>query len=207
MTISTDSRLLTLTDVDTAADVIAQAFIDDPLCAYMLPSRRTRVSTLRKFFRAYCEVSIKGGRGYGVGDPLQGVAFWKAPDQEGVSISVKSLTSFLPLLLTAYPAGYFRAREIMRQQEALHDRYADQPHYYLDNIGVLSGARGQGLASRLMRPILDAADSQQVLAYTDTVTRSNVALYEHFGFVCVEECPVVGTGITIWALRRLPAVD
>ncbi len=39
-------------------------------------------------------------------------------------------------------------------------------------------------------------------AHTDTVTRSNVALYEHFGFQCVEQSTIVGTGITVWALRR-----
>jgi len=46
------------------------------------------------------------------------------------------------------------------------------------------------------------ADIQKVIAYTDTVTRSNVALYEHFGFECVEEAPIAGTGITVWALLR-----
>jgi hypothetical protein len=48
------------------------------------------------------------------------------------------------------------------------------------------------------------ADSQKVIAYTDTVTRSNVALYEHFGFQSVAESPISGTNITVWALRRPP---
>jgi len=54
----------------------------------------------------------------------------------------------------------------------------------------------------LIRPFLDLADSQKVIAYTDTVTRSNVALYQHLGFQCVEERAVPGTGITVWALCR-----
>ncbi|MBI3151889.1 MAG: GNAT family N-acetyltransferase, partial [Chloroflexi bacterium] len=74
--------------------------------------------------------------------------------------------------------------------------------FYLDNIGVLASARGQGISSRLVRPFLEQADEQKVIAYTDTVTRSNVSLYEHFGFECVEEAPVHGTGITVWAMRR-----
>ena len=44
--------------------------------------------------------------------------------------------------------------------------------------------------------------TQKVSVYTDTVTRSNVALYEHFGFQCVEESAIAGTGITVWAMRR-----
>lgn len=202
MTSQPDVRPLTLADVDAAANVIARAFVDDPLCAFMLPSRGSRINTLAKFFRAYGAVSIKAGRGHGAGNPLQGVAYWKSPDQESLSVSVKSLAGFLPLLLTGYPRGYVRARDILAQQEAMHAKYAAGPHYYLDNIGVLPEAQGRGVASQLIRPFLDATDDQRVIAYTDTVTPSNVPLYEHFGFTCVEECAVPGTGITIWGLLR-----
>jgi ribosomal protein S18 acetylase RimI-like enzyme len=176
--------------------------VDDPLCAFMLPFRRTRTSTLLKFFRAYGEVSIKNRRGYGVGDPLVGVAYWKSPDQTSMSINVKGLKSFVPLLLTFYPIGLIRANAVLKQIDALHQKYADEPHFYLDNIGVLPSARGQGVSSKLIRPFLEMADAQKVIAYTDTVTRANVALYEHFGFRCVAERSVAGTGLSVWALRR-----
>ncbi len=71
---------------------------------------------------------------------------------------------------------------------------------------VEADARGQGAASRLIWPFLDKADAESAPAYTDTVTRSNVPLYEHFGFECVEESPVEGTGLTIWALKRNPKI-
>jgi ribosomal protein S18 acetylase RimI-like enzyme len=199
---NSDYRLLTLSDVEQAAQVISQAFVDDPLCAFMLPFKRTRVKTLYKFFRAYGEVNIKNQRGFGVGDPLEGVAFWKSASQKDISISIKSLSTFFPLLLTLYPIGLLRAGTIMEQIDMLHQKHVSGPHYYLDNIGVLSSARGKGLASKLIRPLLDKADSERVAAYTDTVTRSNVALYEHFGFHCVEECAVPRAGITVWALLR-----
>jgi GNAT superfamily N-acetyltransferase len=195
-------RLLTPADVEEAAQVIAQAFVDDPLIAFVLPFKATRVRTLIKFFRVYGALSIEHGRGFGVGAPLQGVAFWKFPSQDSMSISIKSLGRFLPLLFTMYPIGYFRARGILNQLDVLHNKYATEPHFYLDNLGVLPTARGQGLSSRLIRPFLEMADEQKVIAYTDTVTRANVPLYEHFGFQCVETSPVGGTGITVYALRR-----
>jgi ribosomal protein S18 acetylase RimI-like enzyme len=195
-------RVLTLSDVEDAARVISQAFVDDPLCSFMLPFKRSRVRTLYRFFRAYGEVNIKNERGYGSGEPLQGVAYWNFPHRAGLSVSVKSLAVFLPLLFTSYPIGYFRAKKVIQRIDDLHERHAGEPHFYLDNIGVLPAARGKGLSSKLIRPILEMADAQKVIAYTDTVTRSNVALYEHFGFRCVEESPVPGTNITVWALRR-----
>jgi hypothetical protein len=195
-------RLLTLADVEQAAQVIAQSFAEDPLISYMLPFKTTRGKTLVKFFRVYGEISIKNQRGYGVGEPLQGVAYWKFPGQDDMSISVRSLGKFLPLLLTMYPIGYFRARTILSQIDALHKKYADEPHFYLDNLAIIPSARGKGLSSKLIRPFLELADEQRVIAYTDTVTLSNVSLYEHFGFQYVEKSPIAGTGITVYALRR-----
>jgi ribosomal protein S18 acetylase RimI-like enzyme len=197
-----DNRQLTLSDVEQTAQVIAQAFAEDPLTSFMLPIKATRVKTLLKFFRVYAEINIKTGRGFGVGEPLQGVAFWKFPSQESMSISVKSLGKLLPLLLTMYPIGYFRARKIIDQIDALHAKHAPEPHFYLDNLGVLAAARGQGLSSKLIRPFLQKADEQKVVAYTDTVTKTNVPLYEHFGFQCVEESFIKETGITVYAMKR-----
>lgn len=195
-------RQLTIADVETSAQVIAQAFVDDPLTSYMLPFKRTRVKTLLKFFRVYAEINIKANRGFGVGEPLQGVAFWKFPAQESMSISVKSLGKLVPLLFTMYPIGYFRARKILEKIDALHAKHVPEPHFYLDNLGVLASARGQGLSSALVRPFVQMADEQNVVAYTDTVTKSNVSLYEHFGFQCVEESFIEGTGITAYAMKR-----
>lgn len=195
-------RQLVLSDVEQSAQVIAQAFVDDPLTSFMLPIKTTRVKTLLKFFRVYCEINIKSQRGYGIGEPLQGVAYWKWPEQNSLSISVKSLGKFFPLLFTMFPIGYVRAKAILSQIEFLHNKYASEPHFYLDNLAVLPSARGQKLSSKLIRPILETADTQKVIAYTDTVTESNVPLYEHFGFQCMEASPVSGTGITVYALRR-----
>ena len=197
-----EHRLLTLSDVEEAAHVISQAFVDDPLTSFMLPFRATRVKTLLKFFRVYGEISIKNGRGYGVGEPLQGVAYWEFPGQESMSVSVKSLGKFLPLFFTPYPIGYFRARAALNQLDSLHKKYANEPHFYLDNLGVLQSARGRGLSSKLIRPFLEMADSRKVIAYTDTVTPANVPLYEHFGFQCVEQSHIPSMEITVFALRR-----
>jgi ribosomal protein S18 acetylase RimI-like enzyme len=199
---NSDFRLLTLADVERAAHVIAQAFVDDPLVSFMLPFKATRVRPLVKFFRVYGEINIKNQRAYGVGEPLQGVAYWIFPGRESMSISLKSIGKLLPLFFTMYPIGMFRARAVLHQIDALHKKYADEPHFYLDNIGVLASARGKGLSSKLIRPFLEMADEQKVIAYTDTVTTANVPYYEHFGFKLMEERQVPGTGITVHALRR-----
>lgn len=196
------ARLLNLADVAEATEVISQSFMEDPLCVFMLPRRESRLEALRIFFSLMSELAIKNQRVFGVGEPLQGVAFWESPGQESLSISLKAVGKFLPLLFSPYPIGYRRAKPIFKQIAAKRKKHAEGPHFYLDNIGVLPAAQGKGLASKLIRPILEMADAQKVMVYTDTVTESNVGFYEHFGFENVEKSEVQKTGVTVWALRR-----
>lgn len=195
-------RLLTLADVEEAAQVITLAFEDNPFIVFMYPFQRTRVKTLVKFFRIYVEQAIRHGHGYGVGSPLQGVAFWKFPEQETLSLPLKSWWKFVPLVFTVYPIGYMNARSIMRCVRALHANHAAQPHFYLDYIGVLPSARGKGFSSVLIRPFLRMADEQHVFTYLETMNKVHLTFYEHFGFHCVEQSPVHGTGITVYAFKR-----
>jgi ribosomal protein S18 acetylase RimI-like enzyme len=199
-----DYRQLTISDLEPMAQVLAHSFAEDPLVSFILPDRKTRVKTIAKFFRAMGRLNIRAGNAFGVSNPLEGVAVWSFPNQPEPSASPKDLLSFLPVLFSSYFIGARRARPIFHQIDANHKKHAPEPHFYLDNLGVLASARGRGLSSKLIRPFLDMADEQNVIAYTDTVTESNVLLYEHFGFECVERNPVNGTRITVYALKRTP---
>ena len=195
-------RQLTLDDLEPMAQVLSLSFSEDPLVSFILPNPKTRVKTVAKFFRAMGRLNIRTGSAFGAGDPVEGVAVWSFPNKSSSSASFGDLPAFLPVLFSSYVIGVRRARSILNQIEDNHKKHASGPHYYLDNLGVIESARGRGLSSKLIRPFLQMADEQKVVAYTDTVTGSNVPLYEHFGFECVERNPVEGTGITVYALRR-----
>lgn len=199
---SNEYRQLTLSDLEPMTQVLAQSFEEDPLVSFILPNQKTRVKTVAKFFRAMGRLNIRAGSAFGVGEPLQGVAVWIFPNKPEASATPKDLLSFLPVLFSSYPMGMRRARAVLSQIDANHKKHASEPHFYLDNLGVLASSRGQGLSSQLIRPFLEMADSQKVIAYTDTVTDVNVPLYQHFGFELVEENLIAGTGITTYALKR-----
>ena len=201
---TTEYRQLTLSDLEPMAQVLARSFSDDPLVSFILPNERTRVKTVAKFFRAMGRLNIRANSAFGVSDPLEGVAVWSFPGKSSSSASLKDLTAFLPVLFSSYVIGARRARSILNQIEDNHKKHAPEPHFYLDNLGVLASSRGKGLSSKLIHPFLHMADEQRVAAYTDTVTASNVQLYQHFGFDLVEENPIAGTGVTVYALKRSP---
>lgn len=196
------SRMLMPSEISAAAEVMAEAYVEDPLCAFILPLRRTRKQSLVKFFRAYFSVSVNSAQVIVTGQPICGVAIWNPPGTGSVSVSLKKFHVFLPLLGTLYPIGLVRARPAMRAQSALRSQWAPSLHYYLDNVGVSPSRRGEGIASQLILPALAEADARGTATYTDTFTSANVPLYEHFGFRCVAEVSEPRTGLTIWALLR-----
>jgi ribosomal protein S18 acetylase RimI-like enzyme len=200
----TDSeyRQLNVSNLEAMTQVLSQSFVADPLVSFILPNQKTRVKTVSKFFRAIGRIAIRNGLAFGVSNPLEGVAIWNFPDKPNNSVSIKDLIHFMPLLFSSYPFGARKAKDVFKQIEANHNKFASEPHFYLDNLGVLKSARGKGLSSQLIRPFLHMADEQKVMTYTDTVTKANVSLYEHFGFECVNESFIESTGLTVYALLR-----
>jgi hypothetical protein len=133
---------------------------------------------------------------------LEGAAFWLPPAETGVSMGIRTSIKVIALILSPYLPGYFKARKIMQQIDRLHLKYAPEPHYNLDNLGVLPSEWGKRLTSQLVRPFLGRAITEIAAIYTDTVTRKNMSLYEHFGFKLMEERSIKGTSITVCALRK-----
>ncbi|MBC7813928.1 MAG: GNAT family N-acetyltransferase [Burkholderiales bacterium] len=194
-------RLLSKSDVDRAAEIMARAFYRDPLWDYIMPDEHKQAAQLAKTFRVFMTASIRNGQTYGAGDPIEGVAVWSAPNQKDGFAGLMG-AGFLRLLFSPVALGFLKAGSMFGRAEAMQKLYAPEPHFYLNAIGVLPEAQGKGLASKLIRPFLARADAQGVSTYTETMTTSNVPLYEHYGFQCMEDYRVPKTELHLWALYR-----
>jgi GNAT superfamily N-acetyltransferase len=68
---------------------------------------------------------------------------------------------------------------MFEQMDAHHPREA---HWHLPLIGVDPAHQGKGVGAALLRQVLNACDSQKVLAYLEATSVRNVPLYERHGF-------------------------
>lgn len=194
-------RLLIPADLDRASRIQASAFHTDPLWVYLYPDEQKRALILAHFARVFIGYGIRNRQAYGTCDPLQGVAVWSAPDQKTNPTAFLSL-DLLRLLFSSFLIQGFRARTIFGQFERMHSQYVSGRHYYLNTISVAPEAQGNGLASKLIKPFLQKADAEKVAAYTETMTPSNVGLYEHYGFKTMEQYDIDGTGLCAWSFYR-----
>ena len=57
-----------------------------------------------------------------------------------------------------------------------------EPHWYLEAIGCVPEARGQGVGGTLLEPVLARCDAEGLPAYLESSNPRNISFYERHGF-------------------------
>ena len=202
-------RRLSIRDIAVATEVLAQAFHDDPLWIYLEPNSKKRKKIIPTFFKLFVNLQLSSDHLFGIGNPIEGVASWSPPSPRRISAweILKAAwriinSGIFDLIFSPILSKFMKSWRIFTRIEKMHKKYAPQPHYYLEMIGVLPFSHGNGLASKLINYILEQADAKSISAYLETMNPKNVGLYEHFGFECREHWNVPGTKLSVWALYR-----
>jgi ribosomal protein S18 acetylase RimI-like enzyme len=202
--------LLKTSDIEKAKVVLSEAFISDPFFAYMLENRHDDVRILNAVHAFTLSYGIKYGEAYSPSQQIEGAAIWLTPGSTNITIG-KLLVSGALKLLGILPKGgkdilslAKRAMSYMKYSDGLHAQYAPDPHWYLFEIGIGDEHRGKGCASKLLNPIMERCDHDQVPCYLETNNSKNVDLYEHFGFVVKDKGLLPGSDLTHWAMLREP---
>ncbi|NVM30890.1 MAG: GNAT family N-acetyltransferase [Candidatus Helarchaeota archaeon] len=200
---------LSINDAVEAAEVLAEAFYNDPLWVYLEPNNIRRKKIIQKFFKIFVYLQLNSSLVYGIGDPLKGVASWKPPTSRKISLWEGMKTAWriinsgiIGLYFSRILRMLIRSWRIFTRIEKMHKKYAPEPHYYLEMIGIFPTSQGKGLASKLINYVLKHVDAKSMSTYLETLNPKNVALYEHFGFEFRERWDIPGINVSVWALYR-----
>jgi ribosomal protein S18 acetylase RimI-like enzyme len=79
--------------------------------------------------------------------------------------------------------------------------------WYLYNLSVKKSAQGKGIAGRLLRPMLQFCDRENIVSYLETNKESNVSLYQHFGFELSKKEFIPKTSVMHYAMVRKPSPE
>ena len=89
----------------------------------------------------------------------------------------------------------------------LKKEFTENYDWYLYNLSIKKDAQGRGLASKLMRPMLQFCDDERMVAYLETNKEANVGLYRHYGFDLMKEELIPKSTVTHYAMVRKPVYD
>ena len=87
---------------------------------------------------------------------------------------------------------------------SLKKEFTGNYDWYLFNLSVKKDAQGKGIASKLMRPMLQFCDDEKMVAYLETNKANNVTLYNHYGFELKREEVIPKTPVTHYSMVRIP---
>lgn len=157
-----------------------------------------------KIMETSLRTMIKDAVIYADSEELNGFAVWLPMGFEG--------SKPLPFIFCggakiAFEAGPGIIKRLVSYEDfamKLKKRYTGNTDWYLYNLSVAKKAQGKGIASKLLRPMLDFCDDENMVAYLETSKDINVGVYRHFGFELMEEVPVPESDIMHYAMVRKP---
>lgn len=190
-------------DIPALAEVLADAFEDDPLMVWILPDEESRRARLARLFAAEVRYHHLAGGGSEVAVDENGViggaALWDPPGRWKQS-TWESVISF-PAVVRALGARMMVGAEVGGVLERAHPQ---TQHWYLASIGTGAQARGGGYGKALLNSRLDRCDRDRIPAYLESSKKENIPYYNRFGFEVTGEIVIPDGGPTVYPMWREP---
>ena len=77
-------------------------------------------------------------------------------------------------------------------------------YLHLEMLAVEPKLQGMGYAKKLLEPMFEQLDSENLPCFLETSTEKNVPFYQYFGFEVVEESTIPGSEVPFWDMLRKP---
>jgi GNAT superfamily N-acetyltransferase len=201
-----ESRTLRLQESQLAesSQVLARAFLDDPMMVYLMPEERQRLDVLPEFMQAGARVCLTHGEVYTTPGAVLGNACWLPPGETEITDERIVESGFADVIGHMGEESAARLGTLMGQLGELHHAAVPPEHWYLLLLGVDPERQGQGIGGTLIEPILRRADAERVPCYLETMKPRNVTFYSKHGFDVVDEDDTADGGLHFWTMRRTP---
>jgi ribosomal protein S18 acetylase RimI-like enzyme len=189
-----------LRDSIAARDVIARAFVDDPLLRWIFPDPLTRLECTAAWMGLFVEEYLLHARvdTITVDGCVGGVALWRIP---GNSTLPHPEQPSIPGLLGAL-VGVDHQQAVGLALRAFSLARPSTPFAYLQFLAIAPEHQGRGLGRRLIDDGCNAAASAGLPVYLETTNPRNLSFYFSLGFAVVNQFTLDHAGPDAWCLAR-----
>lgn len=188
--------------IKPAAEMLAKAFIDNPMFALFIPNTAERAKKWPYLFQFQIRYGMRYGEVHTTSSRLEGAAIWFPSDKVKITIWRSIRCGVLPMIPKVGWKLLRRMETIDNYARSIHRRHAPFKHWFLAILGVEPHLQGSGYASALLKPMISRIDHDNLPCYVETENMKNVSMYQHFGFKIVEEFKIPGYDLKLWAMLR-----
>ena len=184
-----------------AVEILATAFMEDPISMWIFPDKDERARKHPDFFGIFMAVAMTAGEVY-LTDDHSGVAVWLDVDP-AVTESPAERAEFRGAFERALgPTAGGRFLLLDDLMSANHPGHA--PHAYMPFIGVLPRAQDTGVGTALLRHRTSELQAAGRAAYLEASSPDNLRLYRRLGFEPVGPGVEIPDGPTFFPMWRRP---
>ena len=190
-------------DLDRLAEIAADAYCDYPLHNWFTKGKYDKVAS-RLIMQISLKTMTEDAVIYADSEELNGFAIWLPLGFTGSKTLPFLMNGGVGLVLHSGPSIIGRLLTYETFAMKLKETYTDHVDWYLYNLSVSRKAQGMGIASKLLRPMLEFCDNENMVCYLETNKSSNVSLYQHYGFQLAEQKTVPKSSVMHYAMTRNP---
>ena len=190
-------------DLDKLAQVAADAYQDYPLHNWFTKGKYDETAS-RLIMQISLRTMTEDAIIYADSEEMNGFAVWLPFGFTGSKTIPFLANGGLKLILHSGFGIIGRLLTYETYAMNLKKEFTDHYDWYLYNLSIKKDAQGKGIASKLLRPMLQFCDDEKMVAYLETNKESNVSLYKHYGFELKKEELIPKTTVTHYAMTRLP---
>ena len=190
-------------DLERLADVATDAYVDYPLHNWLTKGKYDRTAS-KLIMQITLKTMTKDAVIYADSEEMNGFAVWIPFGFTGSKTLPFLFSGGLKLILHSGLGIIGRLLTYETYAMNLKKEYTDNYDWYLYNLSIKKDAQGKGIASKLLRPMLEFCDDEKMVAYLETNKESNVSLYKHYGFELKKEELIPKSTVMHYAMVSFP---
>lgn len=187
--------------LEKLADAAADAYRDYPLHLWFMNGKYDYEDS-KLVMLITLKTMLSTGLIYSESEELNGFTVWMPPGFTGNSTFPFIANGGLKLI---FHSGIGTISKLLKYESfamGLKKKYTNNEDCYLYNLSVRASAQGKGIASKLLRPMLNYCAEQNKVVYLETNKSKNVDMYKHFGFELCEEALIPGSSVNHYAMLK-----
>ena len=185
------------------AEVAMDAYLDYPLHNWFCGGKYD-AETSRLLMEISLKTMTEDAVIYADSEELNGFAAWLPLGFTGNKTLPFLMNGGVKLFLHAGPSIIGKLLTYETFAMNLKKTYTNHVDWYLYNLSVSRKAQGKGIASKLIRPMLEFCDQENMVCYLETNKDSNVSLYQHYDFELAEQKLIPKSKVMHYAMTRGP---
>lgn len=192
-------------DLKKLAEVAADAYQDYPLHNWFTKGKYDPVAS-KLIMQISLKTMIEDAVIYADSEEMNGFAVWLPLGFTGSKTIPFLVNGGLRLIFHSGIGIISRLLTYENYAMNLKKEFTEHVDWYLYNLSIKKEAQGKGIASKLLRPMLQFCDNENIVCYLETNKESNVGLYKHYGFELSREECIPKSDVMHYAMVRKPQI-